>query len=60
VISIVEGQAILWGFTKANLHKLNSAKVSPTSKIVPFFSPAENTQVIILEPEKNFFRIYEH
>ena len=28
--------------------------------MIPYFSPAEKTQVIIINPGDDFFRIYEH
>lgn len=59
-ISVLDGVAKLWGFTKGNLHELPAAKVTPNSKIIPFFSPADNTQVIIVTPEHQTLRIYEH
>ena len=61
VISEVEGAAKLWGFTRGNLWELSrQAKVTVNSKIVPFFAPASQTQVVILEPVGDFLRIYEH
>jgi len=58
VISVVNDQAKLWGFSKGKLRELTKARVTPCAKIVPYFAPAANTQVVIMEPDKNFFRIY--
>ena len=35
-------------------------QVERDCKIIPFFAPADNTQVIILHPSQNMFRIWEH
>ena len=43
VISVLEGKAILWGFTMGKLIKIESASVNERSKIIPFFSPSEKT-----------------
>lgn len=45
------GEANFWGFTQGSLYPFKNVKVDRNSKILPFFSPAENTQVIILQPE---------
>ena len=34
--------------------------MTKTTKVIPYFAPAENTQVIVMEPEDSLLRIYEH
>jgi len=61
VVSEVNGEGKLWGFTKGSLYDLSQiAKVTPKSLIIPYFSPAVNSQIVIVEPDQNFLRIYEH
>ena len=64
VISVDKGQAMLWGFSKGELKKIDleesSVRINPKSKIIPYFSPADNTQFVIMEPDENYFRIWEH
>lgn len=54
------GKAKFWGFTSGRLYEFSNVQVTRKSKILPFFSPADNSQVIIMEPEQNMFRIWEH
>jgi hypothetical protein len=55
------GEAHLYGFTNGTLYDLSVvAGVTAKSKIIPYFSPAEHTQVIIMYPEKNCIRIFDH
>jgi hypothetical protein len=32
----------------------------PNTEIIPFFSPASNTQVIMMDSSQDVMRIYEH
>ena len=34
--------------------------LTPETEIIPFFSPAAKTQVILMEKKQNVFRVYEH
>lgn len=56
-----DGNFHLWGFTKGELYDLTGAiEVNARSKVIPFFAPANNSQVIIIYPEDNMLRIFEH
>lgn len=53
----------IWGYTQGNLYDLTQymeAAITPESKIVPYFAPAENTQFILMNPNESTLRIYEH
>ena len=53
--------AQLWCFTKGELYNLTeNVKVTQKSRLIPFFSPAENSQIVILYPLENCIRILEH
>ena len=55
-----ESPAILWGFSHGILKKLPNGRVTTKSKIIPYFSPADNTQIVVMEPDLDYFRIWEH
>ena len=51
VISKTEDdKASFWGFTDGRLYNFSNVEVDADSKILPYFSPADNTQVIVLHP----------
>ena len=55
-----DGKAKFWGFTEGRLFNFPNVEVTYDTKILPFFSPADNTQVITMHPSENMLRIWEH
>ena len=55
------GEIKVWGYSKEKLYDLTSAmEVTADCKIIPYFAPADETQMIVLYPSQNKLRIYQH
>ena len=61
-MTIFDEKPLLYGFTEGQLYDLTAAikDLTPNTEIIPFFSPASNTQVIMMDSSQDVMRIYEH